>query len=130
MPGNPYNGFSWYERVTFSRAHAKVATLAGAPAPTTCSVCGRGPPVPIEVHAENYRSPLSVFPICRRCHHAIHTRFRRPDYWLRYIGPLDPNGWFRRLTLDPASLTRRFDETYPGWSGDFTPSDRQLEQVP
>ncbi|MGN6270269.1 MAG: hypothetical protein ACTHM0_10305 [Sphingomonas sp.] len=78
-----------------------------------CSVCGVTAGKPLGRHSEDYRRPLDAYPVCTRCHYAIHIRFRRPDYWRRYIARLDPEGWFNRLSVDPHCVTRPFDDTYP-----------------
>ena len=44
--------------------------------PTECEVCGqvapaRGPQA-LHAHHRNYKEPLSVVWVCRRCHHALH----------------------------------------------------------
>ena len=112
MGGN-YNGFTAAERHAagniIRRAKATGTLSAGGP----CSVCGCDPGRSGQMHLEDYRRALEAFPVCRRCHHAIHIRFHRPAYWLHYISLLDADGWFHRLSLDPTSLTRPFDETYP-----------------
>lgn len=113
-PGlRPYNGFSPAERVRKSRA-VKAAIEAGEIVPSrTCSVCARTFPHAIGRHSEDYADMSAFYAVCRRCHYAIHIRFRRPDFWKGYIAALDPTGWFQQLSLDPATLTRPFKETYP-----------------
>lgn len=102
---NFYNGFSPRERRAWNGV--------GRPVPQRCSVCGCGPERRLAYHAEDYRTPDSVYAICARCHHAIHIRFRRPDHWRRTTAALDPAGWFQSLSVDPEALHRPFDETYP-----------------
>lgn len=109
-----YNGFGPKER-TGVLAALKVAMATGAmPRPVHCSACGCMPGKPLGWHSEDYRRPLDAFPICTRCHYALHIRFHRPAYWQRYIRSLDQAGWCQHLSVDPLSLTRAFDETYPG----------------
>jgi hypothetical protein len=50
-------------------------------------------------HSEDYRSPFGAYPVCWRCHHAIHIRFRRPAYWQTHVSRLDPAGWKKRYRL-------------------------------
>ena len=69
---NFYNGFSPAERGTWSGLVR--------PLPRHCSMCGCGPPdKPVAWHAEDYRRADSVYAVCRRCHYALHIRFRRTD---------------------------------------------------
>lgn len=105
MSGNYYNGFSPKERGAWKAPLRHLSTC--------CSVCGRGPGCSLVWHAEDYRTHDSSFTVCKRCHYAIHIRFRRPDYWRGYISRLDPAGWFQNLSVDPQSLLRPFDQTYP-----------------
>lgn len=91
------------------------AALADGTVPPAyvCSVCGVTAGKPLGRHSEDYRRPLDAYPVCTRCHYAIHIRFRRPAYWRRYVGALPVDGWFRRLAIDADSLHRNFDLTYP-----------------
>ena len=108
-----YNGFGPKKR-TGVLAALEVAMATGAIAgPTHCSACGNRPSKPLDWHSEDYRRPLDAFPICTRCHYALHIRFHRPAYWQRYISGLDPVVWCQYPTVDPSSLRRPFDETYP-----------------
>ena len=98
----PYNGFSPRERRVWNHLVRPVALH--------CSICGCGPEKPVGWHGEDYRRADS----CRACHNAIHMRFRRPDHWQRLVRQHEhPGAWFTLLSIDPASLTRPFDETYP-----------------
>ena len=101
----PYNGFSPEERRV---------RRALPPPPSHCSICGCGPERPVRWHGEDYRRADSVYGLCRPCHYAIHMRFRRPDHWQRLVRQHEyPGAWFTLLSIDPASLWRPFDETYP-----------------
>ena len=104
---NFYNGFSPRERRAWNGR--------ALPIPLQCSICGCGPEErPLAYHGEDYRSMDSVYAICRRCHYAIHIRFRRPDHWRKVVRCHEyPGAWFTLLSTDPASLWRPFDETYP-----------------
>lgn len=114
--GNPYNGFSPTER-TWGAKRIRAAVARGElKLAAMCSVCERSD-VPLAFHSEDYRQPLSAITVCRSCHYAIHIRFRRPEWWLARIAKLDARGWFQFLTLDPQSLLRPFDETYPSPKG-------------
>jgi hypothetical protein len=104
---NFYNGFSPRER--------RAWTGLVRPTPHRCAICACGPQErPLAYHGEDYRRADGVYPICRPCHHAIHMRFRRPDHWQRLVRRHEyPGAWFALLSIDPASLWRPFDETYP-----------------
>lgn len=117
FPGRPgqrwYNGANPAQRAWKLRM-VKAALASGQIAPShTCSVCARTFPHAVGMHSEDYADRLAVYAVCRPCHFAIHIRFLRPDYWRGYVARLHPNGWFQRLSLDPATLTRPFRESYP-----------------
>ena len=117
-----YNGFDPVGRggaLATIRAALADGTLRP---PTQCSVCAQRPTKPLGWHSEDYRKPLDAHPICRGCHVRVHARFRHPDRWLAYIRGLDPAGWFQGLSVDPLSLTRPFDESYPNGSPAASPS--------
>ena len=108
-----YNGFGPKDRAG-ALATIRAAVADGSiPAPSACSVCQSCPAAPLGWHGEDYRRPLEAFPICRGCHFRVHARFRYPERWKAFIRDLDPAGWFQKLTLDPSSLMRCYDETYP-----------------
>lgn len=88
--------------------------------PTECSICGFSDPARINgsgyifAHTEMYDSPAVLFPACKRCHAALHARFRDPDRWLRLLASIEVlSEWPRLLTLDPSSQWRPFAESYP-----------------
>ncbi len=106
-----YNGFSPAERRGALKA-VKAALTAGALLPAVrCSVCQRSDKA-LGWHSERY-DVLDARAVCWRCHLAVHRRFKRPAHWLAYIQPLDPDGWFQHLSLDPATLRRPFAASYP-----------------
>ncbi len=80
---------------------------------SACSVCDVALGLPHQWHLEDYSDVLSAYPVCRRCHYAIHVRFAQPAYWARFTALLPASGWVRRLSLDPASLAAPFTATYP-----------------
>lgn len=113
MGGRPYNGFSPAER-SLALPAIRQAMAAGIIKPSyRCSVCERTFGRPVGQHSEDYRTPLAFYPICRKCHYAVHMRFWRSDYWDGYIALLSPHGWFRQLRLDKGTLYRPFDQSYP-----------------
>jgi len=66
------------------------------------------------LHLEDYRQPLKVYGCCKRCHAAVHARFRDPDRWHDLMMRHSRAGeWFTRLSLDPASQWQQYDVTYP-----------------
>lgn len=110
-----YNGYSPAERNGANAAIRAAIARGDLSVPERCSVCQQAPNRPLQWHSERY-DILDAFPICRGCHVRVHARFRHPDRWLAYISRLDPAGWFQDLSVDPISLTRPFDETYPNRS--------------
>ena len=115
MSGNSYNGFTAAERRAAGkviRAELADGRLLFAP---SCSLCNRALTPSHQMHLEDYATPLSAYPICRRCHVILHLRFIRPEAWLRLVAEnrADHAQWFELLTLDPASRRRSFDEIYP-----------------
>lgn len=96
-----YLGFSGQDRIEGWKRVWVARRMGLLPAPTTCSVCltstQRG-----QYHCENYSRPLEAKPICRRCHLALHKRFRNPDPWMKLVSSFQtPGCWFRQLTMDP-----------------------------
>lgn len=112
-----YNGFSMDER----RAANPLLRAARAdgliPAPSECSVCGTlqsdMTPIRMEFHLEDYRDYLRPYAICHSCHWSLHARFERPHRWLKLIAKCREDSWVQKLTMDPFSKCRAFDETYP-----------------
>jgi hypothetical protein len=113
MTFKSYNGYTPAERRVGGRAIAQALADGRMGFAPTCSVCDRTLMGPHDFHAERYDEPLSGYPICRRCHHAVHIRFTRPAYWRRFLAELPRESWVQKLTLDPASLWRPFHVTYP-----------------
>lgn len=116
----PYNGFAvdlQYASTPFQNAAFRTGHLLK---PTVCSICGfsdlndlkgRGY---IYAHLERYDRPLEIHPACKRCHAALHARFRDPGRWLRIVNANYRAGaWFTLLSMDPESQWRPFNETYP-----------------
>lgn len=108
-----YNGFSAKEREGALAAIRAAIADGRVPTPKACSICGQSPDYLLGFHGEDYRRPLAAYPICRGCHVRVHARFRHPERWRQYINRFDPDGWFQHLSLDPASLRRPYDHTYP-----------------
>lgn len=101
MSENSYNGFTAAERRAGGRAiHHALAEGRLCPA-SSCSVCLAGLGLSHQWHLEDYTAPLSAYPICRRCHYAVHIRFRRPDYWQRFLRELGAKTWVHDLAVTP-----------------------------
>lgn len=112
MPGKPYNGFSPAERRVAGDAARRARDAGKLPPLMPCSMCGRRRPNN-QLHSEDYRPPHRLYSLCRRCHYAVHIRFTHPAYWSALLTTLGPDGWFHQLRLDPETLTRPFDQSYP-----------------
>lgn len=113
MGGKPYNGFSPAERQRGGEAIREALASKTLSYAASCSSCSRPLTKPHDWHLEDYTNPLSAFPVCRRCHQAIHVRFSRPDYWRSFVNTVTPSCWAKHLCTDPATLHRPFDVTYP-----------------
>lgn len=118
---DPYKG--WYNGFTMEERRSANPLLRAARAegllnpPTTCSVCNIRQsavgPIRMEWHLEDYRDYLRPYSICHGCHWALHARFERPHRWARLIAQRSANSWVHKLSMDPASRGRPFDDTYP-----------------
>ena len=106
-----YNGFSPAQRNGANAAIRAAIARGEIAVPDTCSVCKRMPDKPLQFHSERYDT-LDAYPICRGCHIRLHARFRHPHSWAKFVRGLG-EGWFQGLSVDPLSLTRPYDETYP-----------------
>lgn len=120
-----YNGFSEDERKATNPVQNQAFRDGRLQRPTTCSICGFTDPNDpkgrgyIYAHLEDYRKPLDILPCCKRCHAALHARFREPERWLALLEQYgQPGKWFTRLSMEQESQTRPFDETYPDGLGD------------
>lgn len=115
-----YNGFDGPARRAVTPIQNAAIRSGQVIRPTTCCICGfsdaahpqgRGY---IYLHTEDYRKPLTIYPLCKIHHADLHARFRDPERWLavlRLYGK--PGDWFVHLSLDPASQWKSFDEQYP-----------------
>lgn len=115
-----YNGWSWAERCAVNPIQRAMFRSGQLIKPTVCSICGFSDPTRINgsgfifSHTEMYDRPDVLFPACKKCHAALHARFRDLPRWQ---GILERHGragaWFVLLSLDPASQWRPFGQTYP-----------------
>lgn len=115
-----YNGFTPRERRLADRAIRVALADERMNYAATCSVCMTDLLAPHQWHLERYDIAHSAFPVCRRCHNAVHARFRHPSSWRALLSALPPDNWVQALTLDPASLSRPYCETYPNVDLVFT----------
>ena len=95
-----YNGFSPKLRED-SWAWLKAELAAGrVPPPARCEACGetRGQ---LDYHTEDYSRPfgphIHAHQLCFRCHMALHSRFRQPSVWIRYIEQLENGAVYEPL---------------------------------
>ena len=116
----PYNGFDAAARRASTPLQNAALRDGRLQRPRTCSICGFSDPSQpkgrgyIYLHLEDYRKPLDILPCCKRCHAALHARFKDPTRWLRILERHgQPGRWFMFLTMDPSSQTIPFDQTYP-----------------
>lgn len=70
-----YNGFTPAERRLGGRAISEALADGRLTYAEKCSVCERGLSAPHQFHCERYHEPLSVYPVCRRCHHASRKQY-------------------------------------------------------
>lgn len=119
-----YNGWTASERratLPLLRAAIRARII---PRPTQCTICGfKDGDDPtgrnyMTHHDERY-DRLEPIEICRSCHGHLHRRFDRPRPWLRLVAKHGSGGrWFEKLSLDPSSQWRPFEETYPNGLSD------------
>lgn len=114
-----YNGWTWSQRCAVTPIQNRALRDGLIERPTSCCICGYSRPSDLRgrgyifLHLERYDCPLDFYPCCKRCHAALHARFRDPDRWQRVLRRHGaPGRWFTVLSLDPASQWRPFRETY------------------
>ena len=108
-----YNGFSPRQRMAIIPLIDAAVASGALPPPKMCALCGTKAGK-IGWHTEDYRKPLSSIPICGPCHSAIHLRFWRGHMRLTHVSPLlTAIPFLKALSLDPKTMERPFDETYP-----------------
>lgn len=115
-----YNGWTWAERIALNPIQNALFRSGQLARPTVCSVCGFSDPARIRTsgfiyaHLERYDRPAELFSTCKKCHAALHARFRDPQRWLSRLQSVELRSeWPRLLSLDPASQWRTFQDTYP-----------------
>lgn len=115
-----YNGWTWKQRCEINPVQRRLFQSGQLARPTECSICGFSDPARIETsgyifaHTERYDRPAEIHPCCRKCHAALHARFREPERWQVVLTTNYREGeWFTLLSLDPASQWRPYAVTYP-----------------
>lgn len=115
----PYNGFSWKQRCAVTPIQNAALKSGRLVRPTICSICGDARTEYPQgrdyrfLHTEDYDQPLVIYPACKPCHAALHSRFRDPERWQRLLGAHGrPGDWFHLLSLEPASQFQPFTTTY------------------
>lgn len=115
-----YNGWSWTERCAVTPIQNALFRSGQLDRPTICTICGFSDPARINgsgyifAHLERYDRPAELFPACKKCHAALHARFREPERWQILLRRSAlPGSWAFALSLDLASQRRPFSETYP-----------------
>lgn len=115
-----YNGYDHRFRVATNPIQRDALRRGLLIRPDRCSICGFSDPSDpagrgyLFLHLEDYRRPLEPYGVCKRCHAALHARFREPARWRRILAAHgEPGRWFTLLSDDPESQMRPFDQTYP-----------------
>ena len=116
-----YNGFDHDARVTVNPLQRQLLKSGAIQPATVCSICGfsdlsdpRGRGY-IYLHLEDYERPDAILPACKKCHPALHARFKDPERWLRVLDRnWQPGRWFTLITFDPGSQFAPYLVTYPG----------------
>lgn len=115
----PYNGWTWAERCAVTPVQNALFRSGQLARPMVCSICGFSDPARLRTsgyifaHLERYDRPAELFPACKRCHAALHARFRDPQRWLWRLQSVELRSeWPTLLSLDPACQWRPFEETY------------------
>lgn len=82
-----YNGFIAAQRQAAQNWINKQVEAGLLSWPTECCAC-RQTEAPIDFHAEDYSKPfgphITQYPLCFRCHMALHFRFSSPEAWAFY----------------------------------------------
>jgi len=101
MKLGPYNGFTGDQRDLADWKIKIAKELKLIPPPEQCSICGTKEGE-FHYHNEDYSRPLQTIAICKKCHMALHNRFRAPGYSLNW-GKLvhdygDGTKWFEQIS--------------------------------
>jgi len=101
---NSYNGFTAEQRNAAQRWLVQRWNSGTLPRPKECCACGQTKGI-IHQHAEDYSQPfgenLTKYPLCYRCHMALHMRFRLPRGWEYYLATLR-TGWTWKPIFKPS----------------------------
>lgn len=74
-----YNGATLHHRGLATPVQAAAFAMGRPPKPTECGWCGSQDFV--VAHTEDYDHPLAYLALCYPCHHALHLRYRDPEWW-------------------------------------------------
>lgn len=102
-----YNGFTGEERIRGWKFTWWLRDMGIIPKyPKNCSICDATDGV--NYHNENYAAPERVKPVCKKCHLAIHKRFKEPENWIAIVEQnrksQDSQEWFTKLSLEEVDL--------------------------
>jgi len=110
MSGNPYNGFSWSDRMAKYKEMQRRISAGELAAPRgPCELCSQ-PALPdgsitFEYHDENYGQEYKwiapdAYVLCRNCHiYRIHQRFVRCLNWRAFLAHVRRGGYASELKL-------------------------------
>lgn len=108
-----YNGYSPNERNGMGRVLAP--SIAKEP---PCAMCGDPKPPKMQTHAEDYSKPYrwlppATYPLCRRCHSRLHSRFDAPLRWQSFLQFLR-RGWYgREVPSGELNRLTHLSDAYP-----------------
>jgi hypothetical protein len=105
--GNPYNGYSWNERMAkFKEMQRRIANGKLAAPSGPCRLCndpGEAGSAVFEYHDEDYSHEYSwsepaAFVLCRDCHiYRVHQRSRHVKSWLAFLEHVRRGGYAREM---------------------------------
>lgn len=106
--GNPYNGFTWKERMDkFKEMNRRLDAHDVLSPHGPCRLCndpgGHGTGVTFEYHDEDYGLPYSwcepaAYMVCRNCHiYRIHQRAAHPEAWTVFLAHVRRGGYAREM---------------------------------
>lgn len=83
-----YNGFSASQRASAQAWLNEEYRRGRLERPAVCCACGQTEGL-MHAHAEDYSRPfgphIAEYPLCYTCHMMLHSRFRAPEAWRRYV---------------------------------------------
>lgn len=87
-----YNGFSATQRSRCGNWQSREYKAGRIQRPTVCCACGATEN--LIAHCEDYSEPFTFeksckYPLCYRCHMAVHCRLNAPEMWQRYRAAIE-----------------------------------------